>query len=190
MAGSREGGSAGDAVAGATIFLIFMACLNILSKTVPSSVKLPFLAYSSSFWSYMKVGLYASTLSYLFIWAVRGRGYLVGLASCTLGTVFSMFIYGYTLTSLIGIPIGWKYSVLTLLKLKGLTAMPALIQVGVMLGLTWFTGLSGSYIGLRAEKLTDSDPVTVVVLINYALMIWLSIASTYIGLLPPLFSSH
>ncbi len=191
MGAAKAGcGDAGDAVAGATVFLILMASLHVISKSVVTPFKLPFLAYSDTYWEFMKVGIYASTISYLLLWAVRGRGYLVGLSACVLATVFSMFLYGYAISSFIGAPLSWRYSILAIVSASSVSeAMKAVIYLGVMLGLTWVSGLIGSYVGVKAERFKDSDPLAVVGLISYSLLLWLSIISTYVGPPPPLFTT-
>lgn len=182
-------GSARDAAAGATLFLIFMACLHIIGKSVELPWKIPFLAYSSALWDYIKVGIYASTIAYIALWVTRGKGNLVGLASTVIATAFSLFVYAYTLTSIVGIPVYWKYSLanvigVTLANGKVMT----LVGEGVTFALTWFSGLSGIFVGLKSETFSDFDALAAVALINYALLIWLTIITTYFGPLPPLFS--
>ena len=113
----------------------------------------------------------------------------MGLASAVMATAFSLFVYAYTLTSIVGIPVYWKYSLaniigVTLTNGKILT----LVGEGVTFALTWFSGFSGIFVGLKSEKFSDSDALAAVALINYALLIWLTIITTYIGPLPPLFS--
>jgi len=182
-------GSARDAAAGATLFLIFMACLHVIGKSAALPWRLPFLAYSSALWEYIKVGIYASTMTYVALWVIRGRGNLVGLASSVVATAFSLFVYAYTLASVIGIPVYWKYS---LANVIGVTLANGRVMTlageGVTFALTWFSGLSGIFVGLKSETFGDSDALAVVALINYALLIWLTIITTYFGPLPPLFS--
>ncbi len=182
-------GSARDAAAGATLFLIFMACLHVIGKSAVLPWRLPFLAYSSALWEYIKVGIYASTMTYVALWVIRGRGNLVGLASSVVATAFSLFVYAYTLASVIGIPVYWKYSLANVIgvTLAGGRVM-TLVGEGVTFALTWFSGLSGIFVGLKSETFGDSDALAVVALINYALLIWLTVITTYFGPLPPLFS--
>ncbi len=183
-------GNARDAVAGATLFLIFMACFHIVGRNVELPWKLPFLAYSNALWDYIKIGIYASTIAYAALWAVRGKGNLVGLASAVIATAFSLFVYAYTLTSIVGIPVYWKYSLanvigVTLANEKVMTLMGE----GATFALTWFSGLSGIFVGLKSEIFGDSDALAAVALVNYALLIWLTVITTYFGSLPSLFSS-
>jgi len=182
-------GNARDAAAGATLFLIFMACLHIIGKNIELPWKLPFLAYSNALWEYIKVGIYASTITYVALWTIRGKGGLVGLASAVTATAFSLFIYAYTLTSIVGIPMYWNYSLANAIGLSSLNGkVLTLLSEGATFALTWFSGLSGIFIGLKSESFGDSDALAVVALINYALLLWLTIITTYFGPLPPLFS--
>ncbi len=154
-----------ELVLSAFLFLVIFSSIHMISDCV--KVKLPFLASSEAVWEHMKMGIYAATITYAISWKLRRRGSFSGLSAFTLGSVFSMFTYYYSVVSITG-PLG-KIS------------LGADLSVAIIA--TWLCGFTGAVIAFKVEEL-KGGAIKWVLIANYLCLILLSFTTTYIG--PPM----
>ena len=156
----------------ATLFFILFTSLHMISDHI--HIKLPFLASSEAVWEHIKMGFYAALIAWPLLSARSRKAGLIGLAVMTLITCSSIFLYYYSVIAVTG-PLS-KYGIIA--------------DLAITIPMTWFSGFTGAVVAIHVDK--DSTKATrtarILALVIVLAEIWLTIATTYLGVPLPLFT--
>jgi len=159
------------AAASATLFLAIFSTLHMVSDAVGAGLKLPFLASSEAVWEHLKMGVWAALITYSIVAACVRRWRAAAAAAYGIAATFTMFTYYYAVVCVTGLP----------------SRISLAADLAIALAVTWLSGFSASVAAQGVESGVSAG-ASALLLTCYLLLIWLTIATTYVGVPIPLFS--
>ncbi len=159
------------ALASATLFLTVFSALHMASDALGANLRLPFLASSEAVWEHLKMGVWAALITYSIVAACVRRWRVSAAAAYGIVVTFTMFTYYYAIVCVTGLP----------------SRISLAADLAIAIAVTWLSGFSASVVAQSVESGVSAG-ASALLLACYALLLWLTIATTYLGVPIPFFT--